>query len=958
MAQCGCCSSGTWLLCLACAVYTTDTLAALCVGMAGSATEDVMTMFLLIGRLVGPPFLAVLAVRLASGKWPCRKPCSGRRTASVPVSARDTSLQPVGPGTAPLLEGGAGVLAHDVENGTRASASTVQEDGDARAKQIDSMLEEQKAMLKSHQQGEVLRNIMLVVAYIYIVGCAMFTAVVVVRIDFDDDSAWVRAMAQLLCFATMNAEFALLKKIVLKATSGEPVHLKGVHEHALYWYDAEGKGYVLCSMCNDKVGEKTSGYTVLQCRTCQPNKWGYGGFTVCTKCYRKHASKAVEANANDASASSNIGGLRRGDRGPKPPLQLTPLGFCWRVLKQLRMLTTLIALSSIVINQAVGAYVPKAQGDIVNALVAGSQENFNRGVIIFLACVVIRTLMSFGQSISVSYMMTELYTDMSKRLFGSILKQDIAFYDNAMTGQLNARMTNDLGQATMPIPNIMNSLLANSVTLVAGLAICISASWRLTLLAFSFLSPVVYVQGVYSQWASRLQAAQYTYISDAQGAATQAITNIRTVRSFGAGTQEMERYSEHMTKSMNVGKRSAWGQGGATLLSNVLEQGASFIILFYGGQLALGHQGFDVGSIITFTYLWNRLSSAFQGLNDNLNAPVKAMSAGLRVFELMDLEPDIPESRGRDFPAQSSMQVEVTFEDVEFTYQSRADKPILKKVSLTLEAGKTTAIVGKSGCGKSTVSKLLLRFYDPQQGRVCVNAVDLRDIRLDEYRKHMSIVSQDTQLFRRTITENITYGMPEGSFTAEDVETAAKMANADEFIKGLPEGYKTMVGEGGHDLSGGQKQRISIARALVRRPRLLLLDEATSALDAENEALVQGALDSLMTEMQGRCTIMVIAHRLSTIREAASIVVLHEGDVIERGTHEELLEMNGHYANMISRQLQGGGADDGEKGAEQQAKEAQAQMAKLFETLPDEKKMEILKSLGASLMKSKGKGKG
>ncbi|CAK9029794.1 Mitochondrial potassium channel ATP-binding subunit (ATP-binding cassette sub-family B member 8 [Durusdinium trenchii] len=558
--------------------------------------------------------------------------------------------------------------------------------------------------------------------------------------------------------------------------------------------------------------------------------------------------------------------------------------------------------------------------------------------------------------VAIQTLSTRLYANMSVKVFETLMSQDIAFYDNAMTGQMTSRLNNDLRQALSPVAIIMNTFVANIVMLVAGFTICLHASWRLTVLAFTVLTPVVHISAHFSAWAAKLMSSQWTFMADAQGCATQALTNIRTVRmprtsvrvqqllqmlSADQGPPKVvdalqkeaqrNRYARtlcqgllgdwlehhenqrrsavaarpaeelHTRKSMDVGLLSAWGQGGSTLLSTLVQLGASFVIMCYGGNLALRHE-FNVGTIITFSYLWNRLSGAFTSLNENINQPVKAVSAGQRVFELLDLKPDIREDLGEPFPEQSK-EVGIRFENVEFAYQSRADKKdrasdVLSGVTLDLRAGKTTAVVGKSGCGKSTLSglesaasKLLLRFYDPQNGSVFLNATELQHMHLHQYRSKVGVVSQDTQLFRSTVAQNITYGLRDSEFTHEDVVRAAKLANAQEFIEALPEGYNTMVGESGHDLSGGQKQRLSIARALVRRPRILLLDEATSALDAENEAYVQAALDELMKQMQGTCTIMVIAHRLSTIKDADWIIVLHEGQVAEEGTHDQLLQI-------------------------------------------------------------------
>ncbi|CAK0825580.1 unnamed protein product [Prorocentrum cordatum] len=367
------------------------------------------------------------------------------------------------------------------------------------------------------------------------------------------------------------------------------------------------------------------------------------------------------------------------------------------------------------------------------------------------------------------------------------VRKDIAFYDNAMTGQLNSRLNNDLRQAVSPVSIIINSFLANIVVLVIGFAICFNRSWKLTVLAFTVLSPMIHITTEFSKWASGLMATQYTYLADAQGAATQTLTNIRTVHSFSAQQMEQEQFELHTRKAMKVGLRSAWGMGGADLLSGLVQQAASFIVLFYGGHLALGRDGLEVGTIITFTLLWGNLSSAFKSLNNNLNQPVKAMSAGQRVFEVLDLQPDISTQGADTALGQQLGHIEVKLDHVEFTYQSRPDKKVLQSASLTLAAGKTTAVVGKSGCGKSTIAKLLMRFYDPQGGSVTLNGIDLRDMPLHSLRSNIGIVSQDTQLFRLSIRENITYGLRDGSYGEEDVERAAALANADEFIRALPE---------------------------------------------------------------------------------------------------------------------------------------------------------------------------
>jgi len=750
--------------------------------------------------------------------------------------------------------------------------------------------------LKRNEKGVKCFSWLLSISFLYISSCSLWIATRVVHLHMSDFWSGLPAVLNILVLLIMQLEHVFVKSFVEELCAGEALHLS-LHEHPLYWRNVENKGFVECSVCNEKVGEKTGGYLVVQCRKCTPNQWGHGGFQVCTRCYRKNAK-----------ASSTTSGLLWGDKGPKHPTQLTVRQYMYRLASQVQAFTLLMLALSVICSQCLNAYIPKAQGEVITALTSGSEEDFDHCLLAFACLVVAQALAATALDVASRGLGTRLFSQMSVKLFDALLKQDIAFYDHMMTGQLSARLTMDLGQATSPVHIIIHDFAANIVMLVVGFGICLQSSWRLTLLAFTVLSPVGHLSREFSCWAQNLMASQYTFNCDAQGCAVQALTNIRTVRVFGAREIELEKFQMQMQKYRDVGLKVAWGEGCANLLSSLVQQGACFMILWYGGRLALKEE-FEIGSIVTFTYMWNRLSGSFASLTDNLNEPVKAMSAGQRVFELLDLQPDIREEEGDSFP---EAEVAIHFKDVEFQYPTRRTKKVLAGVSLAIQAGKTTAVVGRSGSGKSTLSKLLLRFYDPSKGQVFINGTDLQQLHLLSYRARLGVVSQDTQLFRCSVTENIAYGLRPTEYTTQDVERAAMLANADEFIRCLPDGYSTILCESGQDLSGGQKQRLSIARALVRQPRILLLDEATSALDAENEAIVQQALDSLMEQMQGACTILVIAHRLSTIKNADRIIVLSEGEIVEEGKHSELLEKKGNYAGMIARQL-----DEGPKTVEQ-----------------------------------------
>eukprot|EP00922_Rhytidocystis_sp_ex-Travisia-forbesii_P036103 GHVS01053580.1.p1 GENE.GHVS01053580.1~~GHVS01053580.1.p1 ORF type:complete len:442 (+),score=73.55 GHVS01053580.1:1098-2423(+) len=401
-------------------------------------------------------------------------------------------------------------------------------------------------------------------------------------------------------------------------------------------------------------------------------------------------------------------------------------------------------------------------------------------------------------------------------------------------------------------------------------------------------------------------------------------------------------------------------------LTSYLDFATGVLILWFGGSLVLQSDGrlLTLGKLVTFELYWNQMNSSYQSLNGIINSLIRAAAAAQRVFSLLDCKPDIeapapthtalqpvngtydePSSRTEPAAARrwawpwrrrgegnalvapelgvallppsddveggngggcwmiaEEAQWDMRLCGVEFTYQMRPDNPVLNGIHIAIPAGTTCALVGRSGGGKSTIVHLLLRYYDPQQGSIQINNKPITDVNLRWYRSQIGLVSQETHLFNTSIKENIAYGY-EKPYTMEDIRGAARKAFADDFITALEDGYDTRVGEGGNRLSGGQKQRISIARAMLKKPRLLLLDEATSALDSESEAVVQRALDALMIEMKGRCTIVLVAHRLSTVINADNIVVLHQGQVAEQGTHEQLLEKGGSYFSLVSRQI-------------------------------------------------------
>jgi len=394
-------------------------------------------------------------------------------------------------------------------------------------------------------------------------------------------------------------------------------------------------------------------------------------------------------------------------------------------------------------------------------------------------------------------------------------------------------------------------------------------------------------------------------MAEANGTATQAIQNMRTVRYFGAEAFELRRYEGSLTNVYNLQMKDNLTRICNSTFTSYLDLGVGVFVLWYGGGIIIeGDQHhFSLGQLITFQLYWNMMKNAFNGLNDVLASLMRATSASQRVLDLLDLAPTIETGEGSWIEDKAQVEGNLVFDHVTFHYtQKRSERPVLNDICMSLPSGKVTAIVGKSGSGKSTMASLLLRLYDPIAGSILLDGKDFRSFQPQALRGLFGVVAQETQLFAGTIEDNIAYAYTE-SYTVQDLENASHQANALEFVQKCEDGFQTLVGDRGVLLSGGQKQRVSIARMFLRKPLLLLLDEATSALDTENEALVQKALDGLIAS--GICrTVIVIAHRLSTVRDADQIAVIEDGELKELGSHEALLGISeGIYAQLVERQL-------------------------------------------------------
>lgn len=426
-----------------------------------------------------------------------------------------------------------------------------------------------------------------------------------------------------------------------------------------------------------------------------------------------------------------------------------------------------------------------------------------------------------------------------------VLCDQIVFFDGMATGQLTSRISDDANQMLNPLSWALTRLIESTISLSGGLFMCLYTSWKLSILAFTSIYPVIVITQTYAVWSSSLWMYIMVARGDSIAAATEAFQNIRTVRAFSAEKMEERNYDKHTRKALKYGIREAFGGALQGALSQYTNMATGVLILWYGGSVVLDLGPLTLGSLITFQLYWNMMREAFNALNDIVVQFTTARGSAQRVFEMLDALPDVDLDAGIQLKRD---EIKGTFvlENVDFFYQMRPSEKVLNSVDLTIEGGTTVAFVGKSGGGKSTLIHLLMRFYDPTKGQITLDGRRLSDINLRSLHLNTGLVAQDTQLFGKNIEENIAYGLDKDEYNENDLRVAAEKANAWEFISKFKQGFQTRVGEKGVRLSGGQRQRIAIARVMLRQPKILFLDEATSALDTQSEALVQQALDALM----------------------------------------------------------------------------------------------------------------
>lgn len=478
--------------------------------------------------------------------------------------------------------------------------------------------------------------------------------------------------------------------------------------------------------------------------------------------------------------------------------------------------------------------------------------------------------------------------DMRNEIFAHYQKLSFAFYDNQKVGQLLSRVTSDLFDISELLHHGPEDVVISLIKFAGSFVILCRIDLTLTLITFAFLPVIIVYAGYLNRKMKRAFKANRARIADINSQIEDSLSGIRAVKSFGNEAVEMKKFSAGNEQFVESKRRSYWYMGWYHSGLGALTTLVTIVVLIAGACLITG-TSLKVADLVTFLLYINNFTEPVKKLINFTEQFQNGYSGYERFLEILDISPDIKDAP--DAVSVSEVRGDICFDNVSFKYEENQDT-VLSHIDLKVNAGDYLAIVGSSGGGKTTLCSLIPRFYDVDGGRILLDGMDIRKIRISDLRRQIGIVQQDVYLFAENVMENIRYGRPEA--TDEEVIRAAKLANAHEFIEQLPNGYLTDIGQRGVKLSGGQKQRLSIARVFLKNPAILIFDEATSALDNESEKIVQQSMEALA---KGRTT-FVIAHRLSTVRNAQKILVLTPNGIEEQGTHEELLARNGIYAKL------------------------------------------------------------
>ena len=553
----------------------------------------------------------------------------------------------------------------------------------------------------------------------------------------------------------------------------------------------------------------------------------------------------------------------------------------------------IFAMFCTIMAAAGNLYIPWIIKDMIDEVLAdknGTMLNWIAASII--AIFVVRGLFWYGQNYLMSYVGQSVIIDIRAAVFKKLQRLSVSFYDKNKTGTIMSYVTNDVNALQSAMVENTIEMITEGFILIGSVVAMIYLDWRLTLFTVCTFPVVLWFMEFFGKKIRKTGGRIQECTADITSVLQESVASARVIKSFVREDYEVDRFDVENRANFRANMKNAQLMATLTPVVELVAAIGVTMIIWYGGNNVINGT-ITAGSLVAFlTYAVN-ISNPIKRLTRVIGNIQKALAAAQRVFMIIDMPEEIAESRDAKQLPEVSGKVE--FQNVSFAYDDKGN--VITDLSFSVKPGEVIAIVGPSGAGKSTIANLLPRFYDVNKGDIKIDGHSVREVTLDSLREQVGIVPQETMLFNGSVYNNILYGRLDA--TKEEIEAAAKAANAHDFIMQLTDGYETKLGDRGVNLSGGQRQRIAIARAILKNPRILILDEATSALDTESEKLVQEALDRLM---EGR-TSFVIAHRLSTIQRADCILVLEHGELVEQGAHDALLRQGGLYAQLYNLQF-------------------------------------------------------
>ncbi|KAM9410571.1 ATP-binding cassette sub-family B member 10, mitochondrial [Pholidichthys leucotaenia] len=562
------------------------------------------------------------------------------------------------------------------------------------------------------------------------------------------------------------------------------------------------------------------------------------------------------------------------------------------------------AVGFLTISSAVTMSAPFFLGRVIDTIYTSGTDTETMTASLTSLCIMLMGVFLCGGAANSArvYLMQssgqQIVRNLRASIFSSILRQEVAFFDRNRTGELINRLSADTAVVGRSITDNLSDGLRAVAQAAAGVSMMFYVSPSLASFVLLIVPPMAALAVIYGRYLRSISKRTQDALAQATQLAEERISNIRTVRAFGKELSEVDTYTKNTDHVLHLARKEAVMRAGFFGVTG-LSGNMMILSVLYKGGLLMASQHMTVGELSSFLMYTFWVGISIAGLSSFYSELMKGFGAGARLWELLDRKPEFPLNEGQVLPTEQ-LKGQLEFSDISFAYPTRKETPVFRNLSFMVPAGTVMAVVGPSGSGKSSLVSLLLRLYDPDAGNITIDGYDIRDLNPYWLRTHIGTVSQEPVLFSCSVRDNIAYGAVDlDAVTMEDIYRAARVANAYDFIQKFPKGFDTVVGEKGVLLSGGQKQRIAIARALLKNPKILLLDEATSALDAENECLVQEALERLM---KGR-TVMIIAHRLSTIKNANAVAVLDQQHIAECGQPSELLaNRQGLFRKLMEKQ--------------------------------------------------------